>query len=251
MGLVREWLAESAVLAAARRVALRMFETNAAVGRTVFSGTEPYQVIGVAEDVDVGRIGDRIRGVVYTPLRIDPKWPLVLAARSAGDPGALTGALRSTLRRIDPDLPVTEIVTGEEIRNRETLFNRVASDIVVVLGLFALALALVGLSGLLAYLVAARRREIGVRMALGAGAARIKRMILFDGLRPVALGAAIGLALGTLLPRELVGTMRERGIDYMTLAIVPVVLLAVAWLACYVPACRATRVDPNVALREL
>jgi putative ABC transport system permease protein len=246
-----EVAAGARVVVIARSVARRAFGTPLASGRTLFVGPDSYTVVGVADEVDAGTLGTRDRGFIYLPWRFDDARSVVITARADRDPATLAEDFRRTLREVDPDLPVVESTTGPEIATRQTLFNRVAADLTVALGGFTLVLALVGLSGLLAYLVSSRRREIGVRMALGATSARIVRLVLEDGLRPVLVGSLVGLVAGALTSHALASLFLPRaGLDTASVLLVPLVLLPAAMLACYLPARRAARVDPSVALRD-
>jgi putative ABC transport system permease protein len=240
--------AHARVVVMSRQAALKVFDTTSVVGRTVFSGTQPYDIIGVTEDTDGTTFGNRDRGFVYTPFDVNARSP-VIVARSTEGPVHAAGRIRAVLSSLN--LPVVEVATGPHIIKQDTLLTRVAADISVLLGAFALLLALIGLSGLLAYLVASRRREIGVRMALGAEPRRVVRMILGDGLRPVVVGSVLGLVGGAFLTSAASFLTRQRSLDVTGLIVVPLILLPAAWLACYLPARRAARVDPNVALRQL
>ena len=240
------------VVVISRGLARTIFGSDAAVGRTLFLGTDPYEVVGVAADTDWSSIGRRTYGSVYRPGRPDPARPMVIAARAADDPDLALGALRTILRDLDPELPVIEAVTGAAIASRQTMFDRIGAQVVWVFGGFALVLALTGLAGLLTFIVTSRRREIGVRMALGADRRRIVRLIVGQGLRPVIYGGAVGLAAGAGLS-YLVGVYFYRlpEVDWVGLTIVSLVLIPAAAVASYLPARRAAAVDPNVTLREL
>jgi ABC-type antimicrobial peptide transport system permease subunit len=247
-----EVVAQSPVAVVGRSIAMRTFGRTDVLGRTLFVGVVPHEVIGVAEDTDAGSIGKRDRGFVYLPFAVGAKASAIIVARASEDPARIVDRLRAALRSVDPGMPIVEMTTGAGIVNQETLFNRVAADTTVLLGVFTLVLALVGLAGLLAYLVSSRRREIGVRMALGARPGQVVRMILLDGLRPVFIGSFAGLLAGGLLSFVLSTVLlRRAGLDVTSLFIVPLVLLPAAGLACYIPARVAARVDPYIALRDM
>jgi predicted permease len=229
-----------------------VFGSEAAVGRTLFVGDDPVTVVGVAADTDWSSVGNRRYGAVYRPGGPDARSTPVVAVRAAGDPTDTLRALRDALREADAELPLVEAVTGPEVLARQTLFDRIGARILSLLGGFALALALTGLGGLLSYVVASRRREIGVRLALGADRRRILRLVIADGVRPVFYGGALGLAAGAGLS-YLVGAYFYRlpAIDWAGVAAVALLLATTAVLACYLPARRAAQTDPNVTLREL
>jgi putative ABC transport system permease protein len=177
----------------------------------------------------------------------------VLAARASGNLTSLVGALRETLASVDPGAVVAQSGTGPAVAGPSAVFLQVTAALTGFPGAFAMLLALTGLFGMLAHLVACRTREIGVRLALGASTEQIVWMIVGDGLRPVALGVVFGLLIG-VLARLMLRPIFVRllpGLDPLVLAVVPIVMLATGIVACYVPARRAAGVDPNVALRDL
>jgi putative ABC transport system permease protein len=235
-----------------RSVALRAYGTTSVVGRTLYVGTESHTVIGIVGDTDFDYIGRRGRGWVYLPLQLNTvRGSAIIAARTRG---ALPGAgawLQSQLLGVHAGMPIMEVTTGRDIRNQQTLPNRVAADVTLLLGGFTLVLALIGLSGLLAYFVSIRRKEIGIRMALGATPANVLRMIVADGFLPVFIGSATGFVVGGLLTAA-VGLVwfSETRLDIRALACVPLVLWPAATFACYLPARRAVVADPSVSLRD-
>ncbi len=218
----------------------------------IFLGVDPFEVVGVADDTDWASIGRRTYPSVYRPGRPDPARPMVIAARASTDPDAVMLEMRAVLREVDPDLPVVDIATGTMMASQQTLFDRIGAQVVTLLGAFALLLALTGLTGLLSFVVASRRREIGVRMALGADRRRIVRLVISDGLRPVFYGGMLGLAGGAGLS-YLVGAYFYRlpGFDWTGVIGATALILPAAAFACYLPARRAAAVDPNVTLRNL
>ena len=181
-------------------------------------------------------------------------WPrLTISVRTSGDPTAFLATLRQTIQSIDPSLGIGQVATGPVITWVSNPFYSITAAISALLGGFALILALVGLYGALSHIVSRRTREMGVRVALGATAAQVIRLIVADGVRPVAVGVAIGLLVGVLLRfglRPLFARVLP-SIDPVTVLLAPSLILAAGWLACYLPARRASRVDPNIALRDL
>jgi predicted permease len=240
-----------------------MFGTADAVGRDLllridFLGAKPEQmvrtarVIGVAEDTDTTHFLSREGNTVYTPFAQEYSPYVTLVAR-APDPATALGALRAAVRKADPDLAIAQAATGRAMLTGMYLFLRGLGIAALSLGAITLLLAMVGLYGVQSHILAYRTREIGVRMSLGATARQIERMALNDGYRPVLEGLGIGLFIG-LAGRIIIRSVVVAPIaivDPWMLAIAPIALIAAAFWACYLPARRASRVDPNVALRHL
>jgi ABC-type antimicrobial peptide transport system permease subunit len=172
--------------------------------------------------------------------------------RSAeGDPIALAGSIRSAVAELDPTLPVYAIRTMDEGLRRSTAQARFNTVLMTVLALTGLILAALGIYSLIAWLVAQRTREIGVRMALGAPPSRVVRQVVTHGLRPFVVGLLTGVLAAMATGRLLQGQLFMVGPrDPATLMVVVALLLVVAALAAIVPARRATRIDPSQALHE-
>ena len=175
---------------------------------------------------------------------------MAFAVRTAGDPLTMISAIREAVRQIDPNLPLFRFTTlnaqAEERLAQERLFARLTS----FFGLLALGLASIGLYGVMAYSVARRTHEIGVRMALGARAPDVVRMILWESMLLVVIGVLIGLGAALGSARFVSGMLYGlTPADPTTISLSALVMLAVAGLASYLPARRASRVDPMVALR--
>jgi putative ABC transport system permease protein len=208
-------------------------------------------VVGVVRDVRQATLGQDPYPQIYLPLAQAPSRSLVVAARADGDPLELAPALRRTLAALDADLPLAEVSTMDQ-RVAATLARPKVNAL--LLGGFALAalvLAAVGIYGVIAYGVAQRTRELGIRMALGADAGSVLRLVVRQGMTPVLAGVAVGLAgalAGTRLLRSLLFGVGAT--DPPTFATGMVVLTAVAVLAAALPALRAARTDPMVALRN-
>lgn len=249
-----------AVLSA--RAVTELFGDSSAVGRQIVYvrdrgprlETEPVEtvtVVGVVPDIQTA--GRSQTGVIYVPLAQTRGSSLVFATLAASSPEASVGALRRTLRATSPDLTVLSSGTGTLILAPASIMFRAITQSAIGLGVLALALAMVGLYGVLSHLVARRTREIGVRMALGADPARVRRMVVREGLRPVVDGIVLGLVAGGV-GRLLLGLAfpaAEPAVDLLTFVLVPVPLVLAALAACYLPARRASRVSPNIALRQL
>ena len=187
---------------------------------------------------------------VYFPLQQAPNRDLFLAVRSGVDPDGLVTAARGALQKLDPDLPAYNVTTMAERVAEQTTQSRFSAWLLGVFGALAMALAAIGIYSVMAYAVEQRSREIGVRVALGARAGDVLKMVIGQGMRlalaGVALGLGAALALTQLMKRLLFGVGAADPLTYAALALL---LTLVALMACYVPARRATKVDPIVALR--
>jgi predicted permease len=229
-----------------RQLLLRFYDAQSADAATL-------TVVGTLQDTDAGTIGSRRTGVIYLPLTQQYEPTVWLVGRTSGDAPAVSGTLRSIIRHADPDLAVSLSGTGTYLLGWRYVQVRLLASVAGALAAFALLLSMAGLYGVLSHVVARRTREMGLRLALGATSGRVLRMILADGVRPVLAGLTIALVVGTL-GRGVFRAIVARPIaivDPVALALVPIPLLAAAFVACYLPARRASRVDPNVALRDL
>jgi predicted permease len=216
----------------------------------VFDAT-PLTVVGVVEDVRSHSLIDPPQPTLYFPYSQFAYPFMVLVVRTAGDPVALAPALRRELRAVDPTVALTEIRSMQEVFDASLAQRRFAMLIVGFFAGSALVLAAVGLYGVIAYAVSQRTREIGIRLALGARAADVRRMVLRDGLALTAIGLGIGLAGALAAARVLRGQLFEVSpVDPAVYALIVVVLVVTALVASWAPARRATRVDPVTALRE-
>jgi putative ABC transport system permease protein len=174
-----------------------------------------------------------------------------MVVRAGSDPAALFSALRGAVAQVDPDIPLSHVMTMPAIIERQgggdTFFVRVLGAFAVL----ALILAAIGIYGLIAFSVGQRTQEIGIRMALGARGQDVLRMIIGEGLKMSAIGGGIGFALALPLPKLFAAIFFDLRVHEPRLYfVVPLVVLAVAMLAAYVPARRAARVEPMNALRQ-
>ena len=211
-----------------------------------------WEIVGVVGDTKYDTQRNAIEPLVFTPWRQEAAQigEMRFAVRAAGDPVALADTVRRAVRELDAGLPLTEVGT-QVARSKATLSReRLYARLLTFFGALALALAAIGLSGVLGYSVSQRTSEIGLRMALGAQRPQVVRMIVVQGLRPtitgLALGLAASLAAGRLLAQFVYGVATS---DPATLAAVSGLLVAVAAFAAFLPARRASRVDPMQALR--
>ena len=234
-----------------RAVGRQLILTRQSVVGEPAPGADQLTVVGIASNTDAGGLGRRVNGVAYVPFDGGTLQRVLLVARTTADPGSLAGLMRRTLASLDPELAVGQTGSGMALAGPDTIFPRVVAGLAGSLGSLALVVALAGLYGVLSHLVGSRTREIGVRMALGASASRIRRMVIAEGLSPVALGLVAGLGLGAIA-RAAVAPVFQRLIpaaDLTLLVTIPLLFGLAGLVACYLPARRAARVDPSVALR--
>lgn len=186
----------------------------------------------------------------YFPIFQQPLGRIAVVVKTAAEPAGLIAAIRQQISRLDPGLPIFDVQTMQEIRDHSVAPERLNLGLLGGFALLALVLAIIGIYGLLSFTVAQRQREIGVRMALGAQRFDILNFVIGQGMRLVLAGALIGLLGSFALTRVLTSVLfKVEPADPLTFAAVTLSLTAAALLACYSPARRATKVDPNVALR--
>ena len=207
-------------------------------------------IVGVAGDTVQNGPETRPISMIYYPVRQKVWDALVLMVRTESEPVAMEAAIGDQIHRIDRTIPRTEPVTVEQQLRELESQRRFQIELLALFSFFAIVLAGVGMYGVMAYAVGQRTREIGIRMALGARRADVLLMVLRQGLKPVVLGMAAGLAIAFAFSRTLAGLLYgTNSTDPITYSSVCVILFSIAALAAYVPARRATRVDPLVALR--
>ena len=212
-------------------------------------GAHLYTVVGVVGNI-VATLGRTAPSLVYTAFAQAPGRPITIQLRTGGDPTRFAQPLVAAVRAVDPDQPIERLMTGEEYLATSLASIRFMMNILGTLGALALLLASFGLYGVLAYLVARRTKELGIRMALGAAAEQVVGLVLGRGYRLVGIAVLIGLPLALGLTRLLRSVLFSvSAADPLVFTIVPISLAAVAAVACYVPARRATRIDPVDALR--
>jgi putative ABC transport system permease protein len=212
----------------------------------------PYvTIVGVAREALLAGIRERVRPVVYlSHLQHPETMDFTLLVRTAGDARSLAAALRRELRALDPNLPVYGVQTLAQYRRDRMAESRLGSLLLGIFGALALGLATIGVYGVMAFSVSQRRREIGVRVALGAVQRQVVSLFVGEGMRLTLAGLAIGLVLSLLVAKLLSSAFFGIAMgDALTLALVAGLLAAVALLASWIPARRAARVDPMEALR--
>ena len=211
------------------------------------------EVVGVTENSRYQMISEAPRPYLYLPLPQDYSAPLALMVRGRIDPQALAGDLRTVVQSLDPHLPVYGVRTMDHLLDNSffaRLPMRLGATLAAFQGVIGLLLAVLGLYTVVAYDVNRRTREIGIRMALGANAREVMRLVVCEGMRLTVIGLVVGLvlagALGLALSKVLYGL---DAVDPLVFVAVTLLLLTIAALACWLPARRATKVDPMVALR--
>jgi putative ABC transport system permease protein len=210
-----------------------------------------FEIVGVVRDTKFKGLSAESSPAFYVPAAQFPLSNMVVMARVEGDPLNYAQPLRDAVWGLDRDQPINAITTLEAIVSEDIAQPRFNMLLMGLFGALALLLAAVGVYGLLSYSVAQRTREIGVRIALGAQARDIFRLTVRQGVAPALFGVLLGLAAAFALTRFLSSLLYGMGAnDLTTYAFVAALLTAVALVACYIPARRATKVDPMVALRH-
>ncbi len=217
-------------------------------------GKQWKEIVGIVADIRQMGIDEPVKAEMYFPYSQITDWPGYiprdLAIRTTGDTSSLVGPVRQIIREVDPDQPVSNVATMAEVLGTEAAERRMGMIMLAGFAGLALLLASLGIYGVLAYFVTQHTNEIGVRQALGATPRNILFLVLKKGMGLTLVGVVIGLgasfALTRLMSSLLFGVTAA---DPLTFATVPLVLVLVALLACYIPARRATKVDPLVALR--
>lgn len=236
--------------------AQRRFARQDPIGRRIiFGGDEPRpcEIVGVVDDERVGALDEEASSVVYRPFSQDPWTKLALIVRAEGDPQGVINAVRGQLQDIDGELAPYSVATMEQVINDtpSIFLRRYPALLMAVFASVALILAAVGIYGVISYGVSQRTHEIGIRMALGAQASDVLRLIVQQGMIVTFTGIVIGLAASLALTR-LLGTLlfEVSPTDPLTFTGVAALLLIVSFMACYLPARRAAKVDPLTAVRH-
>lgn len=225
-------------------IGIRFGESAAGPDGPASSG---YEIIGVVRDTKYGDLRREINPMMYFPQTIQGA---TFEVRTAGDPQALVPAIRSTVAQISPNLPLRDMTTESQQIDRLLFQERLVARLSGFFGLLALALACIGLYGLLAYEVTRRTREIGIRSALGAQRSDVLRLVVKQGLLLAVVGAVAGVGVALSATHYLKSMLYEvSAYDPITIVFVSALLVLVALAACLIPARRATNVDPMVALR--
>jgi putative ABC transport system permease protein len=243
------------VLIINQAMAKKYWPGEEALGKRInFGDADPqkikwFTIVGIVSDIHHQGLDIDPKSEFYLPHPQRPYRGMILAVRSAQDPGSLTSAIRAEIRRIDPDLPAANVRTLEQVTSDSIAPRRLSAVLIGVFAALALVLAAVGIYGVMSFLVVQRTHEIGVRMALGAQRKDVLRLVMGQALQLVFIGAAIGLAIAFFSSRALGAMLYNVGaFDLSTFILVSIALGLVALLASYIPAVRATRADPMIAL---
>jgi putative ABC transport system permease protein len=209
------------------------------------------EIVGVLADAKLYGLDAPVEPAFYVPHAQHPsEFSMAVVVRTAGDPAAMTSAVRHEIMKLDPEQPISNVRTMEKVLSDSLTMRRVSMLLLTVFASLALILATVGIYGLTAYSVSRRTHEIGLRVALGASQLQILRLVVGRGLVTSVVGAAIGVATAFALTRGLSGMLYGvTATDPLVFAGVPLLLIAVSAVASYIPARKATRIDPLVALR--
>ena len=234
-------------------MARRFWPRQDAIGHRIrFASDGPwYTVVGIVGDIRQNTFDEEFRPTAYVPVAQQPPQSAGFMLRVSGDPVSLAAAARAAIQSVDPDQPVYDIRTLQELISDNASGVEYSATMMLAFGLISLVLAAAGIYAVMAFVVSQRTHEIGIRMALGARRPDVLRMVLAQAARLAGLGLLIGIpaafALSRVLAGLLVGIVQ---LDVVTLLALTVVLCLVALLASYVPARRAIRVDPIIALRS-
>ena len=245
-----------AVVVITERTARHFWPGESALGKRLKSGTSatsasPWrQVVGVVKDVHQFALGKDPKLQIYLPYPQTGAFPPnSLVLQTQVNPLSLAATVRRTIWEIDKDQPVSDVSTMEEIVSQSVARQRFSTMLLGIFATLALVLAAVGIYGVMSYSIAQRTREIGIRMALGAQRSDVLKMVVGQGLKLVVIGVAIGLVAAFVLTRVMASLLfGVSATDPMTFITISLILMGVALVASYIPALRATRVDPMVAL---
>ena len=232
----------------------KYFSDGNPIGRRFGSSPETtgqYEVVGIVRDAKYDSVRDEVPPTVYVPYRQSRMGTPTIAVRTAGDPLTFVAAIRETVRGIDANLPMVDVSTQMEQVEKRFEQEKVFAQAYTLFGALALILAAVGLYGVMSYNVARRTNEIGIRLALGARREQVLGATMRESLVLVGIGAAIGIAIVLAASRFvaslLFGVPKN---DAISIVLAIAVLALVATVAAYLPARRASLVDPMVALRN-
>ena len=224
------------------------------VGRILMVGVDqpaPYRVVGVVEDVRQAELQTDSHPEAYLPLSQWPWWSLFYAVRVDGDPAAAAPAVRRAIWSVDDGAPISSVAPLDDVVGATVAETRFFTGLLTAFGGLALLLGAVGVYGVMSYVVSLQSRDIGIRIALGAASGRVLSGTLRRGLMPVALGLVLGMGAALVVGRVLEGTLYQvEATDPATLVAVPLVLMGAALVALYLPARRASRLDPMRVLRN-
>jgi predicted permease len=233
-----------------KRFADRFWPNESALGRTVETAGQEWEIVGVVETGKYDSLGEEPKEFMYFPYRNLFRSDMILVARTPGDPQVVLQRMRELVRAVDPDLPIYDVRSMEDHMGIALLPARLGGSVLGLFGILGLLLAAVGIYGVMAYSVSQRKRELGIRVALGADRASLLKLVLHEGLRLALIGTVIGFVAALGASRLLQGLLYNvSAVDPVAFTLVPGALIAVAALAVYLPARRAAAVDPIAALK--
>ena len=232
--------------------ARQFFPNQSAIGKVIRTDRETeIRIVGMARSISYYSLGEKPQPYVYLPAQQFPPTGVTLFVRSKTDAESLIPTVKETVRALDPNVSTNNIATFTELRRGPLFQKRLLMMVSAVFGLLALILTLIGLYGVISYSVSRRTREFGIRIALGARRTEVFRMVVGEGLRLTIFGMILGILAALVCARfiaeQLFGVSPA---DPVTFTAIACLMAATAALACYIPARRATRVDPISALRE-
>ena len=235
-------------------LAKQFFPGEDALGKRFSMGgasAAPTEIVGIARDAKYTSLSETSSPIVYQPLAQQHETGVTLYVRTRVQPSQLVPQIRQEIQALEPNLPVPNIQTMNDTIGASLYAPRMGAMLLTIFGALALLLASLGVYGVLAFSISRRTREIGIRMALGADRGRVFGLVVREGMWLVGIGLAIGMAAGLYGSKWIQAFLFDVSTrDVTTFVTVPFVLAAVALLACYLPARRAMRVDPMVALRD-
>lgn len=237
-------------------MAQRFWPNEDPLGRRITLADDPgpdstwFTIVGVVGNVKQSSLGDEFKPILYFPLEQSPSPLITYAVHCTSNPLGLASATREAIWSVDPDVPISDMKTLEQVISEsfsERLFTMLLFSIFAGL---ALILAVVGIYGVISFSVSERVQEIGVRMAIGASRLDVLKLITLEGLKLALIGVVIGIVAGTFITRAMTGLLYQlSATDPLTIAVISALLMLVAFAACVIPAYRATKIDPAVALR--
>jgi putative ABC transport system permease protein len=236
-----------------QRMAEMLWPGESAIGKRVFIGTESREALEVVGVVKTGKyrsLAEDPRPFIYYSMTQFRPGNMALVVRGSVDPRGLVGAVRGQVEALDRAVPISAVKTMNEHLTYALWAPNMAASFSLAFGVLAVLLSAVGLYSVMAYVVSQRTREVGIRMALGAERSHVMKMITKQGMWLAGVGVVIGLLLALAMVRVLGSLLiGVSGYDVTIFLAVPLLLAVVALIACYLPARRATKVDPLVALR--
>jgi putative ABC transport system permease protein len=236
-----------------QRMAEMLWPGESAVGKRILIGTDsrdPIEVVGVVKTGMYRNLAEDPKPYFYYPMTQRRPGSMMLLMRTNVDPRSLAGSIRKEAQALDRVVPAWSMKTMTEHLTYALWAPNMAASLSLAFGVVAILLSSIGLYSVMAYVVSQRTREVGIRMALGANRADVMKMITVQGMRLAVIGVVVGLLLSLALARALSALLiGVSGYDVTTFVIVSTLLVLVALIACYLPARRATKIDPLVALR--